>query len=109
MDQDPEPSLIEKLENLEGRARQDFFNGDFCLPTRRTDRTIHSSARLVAFDVINAATTGIAERKLFALIDAAASLLIHGGGEESARLCLEVVTTPAVAGSVVRALTDHGA
>jgi hypothetical protein len=105
-------TLMDKLERLEGRAHRDGFAGGYDparggLPrlTRRSGRTIRSSARLVAFDVLNAATT-IAERNLFALVDAAASLLLHGGGQESARLCLEVVTTPDVAGDVVRLLAD---
>jgi hypothetical protein len=108
---DAEP-LIDKLERLEGRARRDFLDGDYgrsragqgSLPGP-TRRSIRSSARLVAFDVLNDATA-VAGRNLFALIDAAASLLIHGGGAESARLCLEVVTTPDIAGDVVRVLAD---
>jgi hypothetical protein len=101
MTQDPNAeTLIDKLERLEGRARRDFLDGEY---GRR--RTIRSSARLVAFDVLNAVTT-VAERNLFALVDAAALLLIHGGSQESARLCLEVVTTPAIAGDVVRLLAD---
>jgi hypothetical protein len=100
MERDAEPSLVDKLENLEGRARRDFFAGDY------SHRTIHSSARLVAFDLLNAATPTVPERSAFALVDGAASLLIHGHGEESARLCLEAVTTPRIAGDVVRVLTD---
>jgi hypothetical protein len=63
---------------------------------------------LVAFDLLNAATLTVPERSAFALVDGAASLLIHGGGEESPRLVLEAVTTPAIAGAVVRTLTDDG-
>jgi hypothetical protein len=104
MDTDPE-TLFDKLERLEGRAPHDFFPGA-C--TQRPGRTIHSSARLVAFDLLNAATPTVPERKVCALVDGAASLLVHGGGEESARLCLEVVTTARIAGNVVRVLTDEG-
>ena len=104
MDRDAE-TLIDKLERLEGKARHDFLAGDYA---QRPSRTIHSSARLVAFDLLNAATPTVPERKVGALVDGAASLLAHGGGEESARLCLEVVTTPRIAGDVVRALTDDG-
>jgi hypothetical protein len=100
MDRDTDPSLFDKLANLEGRARRDFFDGD-------CPRVIHSSTRLVAFDLLNAATPTVPERKCYALVDGASLLLIHGGGEESARLCLESVTTPAIAGEVVRVLTDN--
>jgi hypothetical protein len=99
MDRDTE-TLACKLERLEGRAVRRLFAGDHGRP-----RKIRSSARLVAFDVLNDATA-VDERNLFALVDAAASVLLHGGSEESARLCLEVVTTPTVAGDVVRVLAD---
>jgi hypothetical protein len=67
--------LIDKLERLEGRARHDFFAGGY---GQCSGRTLHSCARLVAFDVLNAATPTVTERRLFALVDGAALLLIHG-------------------------------
>jgi hypothetical protein len=58
--------LFGKLANLEGRATRDFLDGNYRQPragdgglpdpTRHTERAIHSSARLVAFDLLNAAT-----------------------------------------------------
>jgi hypothetical protein len=101
MDRDTE-TLIDKLERLEGRARHDFLAGDYA---QRPSRTIHSSARLVAFDLLTAVTPTIPERKVGALVDGA-SLLVLDGSEESARLALEAVTTPAIAGDVVRVLTE---
>jgi hypothetical protein len=64
--------LIDALERLEGRAVEDLFTpdcgnpaGDGRLPeTRHAERTIHSSARLVAFDLLNAATPTVPERKV---------------------------------------------
>ncbi|PZS27701.1 MAG: hypothetical protein DLM59_16020 [Pseudonocardiales bacterium] len=94
-----EPSLIDKLPTMEGPVRRGCFDSDY--PRRRI---IHSAARLIAFDLLNEATS-VPERQAAALVDAAASLLIHGDGEESARLCLEAVTTPRIAGDVVRTLT----
>ncbi|PZS32429.1 MAG: hypothetical protein DLM59_08190 [Pseudonocardiales bacterium] len=85
-------SLIVKLERLAGRGY-------------RPPRGIRSAARVVAYDLLNAATPAVPERKVYALVDGA-SLLVRDGSEESARLCLEAVTTPRVAGDVVRVLTD---
>jgi hypothetical protein len=64
-----------------GRATRDFLDGDDA--------------------------TAVPERSAYALVDAAASWLVHGGGEETARLALEAVTTPAVAGDVLRALAGN--
>ncbi|PZS32979.1 MAG: hypothetical protein DLM59_07200 [Pseudonocardiales bacterium] len=107
--------LFEKLANLEGRPTGDFPHGDCrqpragdgTLPTRHITRAIRSSARLLAFDLLNAAC-GIAERRLFALVDSTASLLAHGGSEETARLALESVVGPPVARAAVHALLGDG-
>lgn len=106
MDTDPEttaePSLIDRLETLEGRAVRDFFAADY----DRAAREIPSKAKLTAYDLLNAETT-VPERKLFALVDAVSCVLAHNGrygGEETARLALETVTGSSVALAAVRAL-----
>jgi hypothetical protein len=100
MERDTEPSLLDKLEMLEGRVVRDFLHGE-----HGRQREILSSARLVAYNLLNAATPNVPERKVYALVDGA-SLLVLDGSEESARLCLEAVTTARIAGDVVRVLTD---
>jgi hypothetical protein len=113
-------SLIGKLENLEGRATRDFFASDYGQPragdrgspdsTCRGERIIPSSAKLEAFDMLNAETSTVPERKLFALVDAVACVLAHGGrygSEETARLALESVAGSAVALAAVRTLVER--
>ncbi len=71
-------------------------------------RTIPSVAKLRAYDLLNTETK-VAERQLFALVDAVACVLAHGGhygSEETARLALESVVGSAVALAAVRALLD---
>jgi hypothetical protein len=50
----------------------------------------------------------IAERRLFALVDSTACLLVHGRSEESARLALEGVVGAAVARAAVHTLVGEG-
>ncbi len=104
-------SLVDKMENLEGRATRDFLSGDYRLPEpprQHCGLTIPSSAKLTAFDLLNVeVSTG--ERRLFALVDAASCVLAHNGrygGEETARLAFETVVSPAVALAAVRVLTS---
>lgn len=99
----PEPSLIDKLENLDRQATGDFLDGDY----RPAKRGISSAAKLIAFDLLNA-DTSTGERKLMALVDAVTCLLDHSDGHgaaETARLAFETVAHPAVALKAVRALT----
>ncbi len=113
--------LIRRLENLEGRATRDFFAGDYGPPpagdrgspdlTCRTGRTIASSAKLAAYDLLNAENRTVTEPKLFALVDAVACVLAHDGrygSEETARLALEIVVGSKVALAAVRALIEDG-
>ncbi len=115
---DSAADLIRRLDNLEGRATRDFFAGGYGPPragdrgspepTCRTGRTIASSAKLAAYDLINAENRTVTERKLFALVDAVACVLAHNGrygSEETARLALEIVVGSTVALAAVRALT----
>ncbi|PZS35010.1 MAG: hypothetical protein DLM59_03695 [Pseudonocardiales bacterium] len=108
-------SLIDKLANLEGRdtgdsrvgGRRPLTGGLLPETSTRCGRAIPSSAKLAAFDLINA-DTSTGERRLFALIDAACCVLTHSnhyGGQETARLALETVVHPAVAREAVRILT----
>ena len=74
------------------------------------ERAITSSARVAAWNRINTEPGTVSERKLFALVDAAACVLDHGhryGGQETARLMLEVVVRPGVALACVRILTGE--
>jgi len=69
---------------------------------------ISSSARLVAFGLLDAAiSTG--EQRLGALVDAVCCVLAHDGrdGEETARLALEAVVHPTVAREAVRVLVEE--
>jgi hypothetical protein len=69
---------------------------------------IPSSARVAAWQLVSAASP-IGERRLFALVDAVASLLEQGGphaGLETARCAFEIVVPPAAALAAVRALVE---
>jgi hypothetical protein len=88
--------LIDKLERLEGPAGF------------RPPREVRSAAKVLAFNVLNAETT-VAERRLFALVDAVACLLAYGGcygGEETARLALESVVGSPAAAAAARVLVQ---
>ena len=104
--------LTGKVENLQGRATPELIASDDT-PPRPTylvchaGRSIPTSARLTAYDLLNAANRTVAERKLYALVDAVACLLAHDGphaSQETARLALESVVGSAVALAAVRTL-----
>jgi len=72
----------------------------------RTGHVIPSSAKVAAWRLL-IADTRLSERKLFALVDAVACVLAHGGpdgGTETARCAFETVVPPVVALAAVRAL-----
>lgn len=82
-------------------------------PTPLADRVpVRSSAKVAAWHLLNDGSR-VGERRLFALVDAVASLLDKGRGNvglETARCALETVVPPAVALAVVRVLIgDDGA
>ena len=97
-----------------GATTRDFPAGDYGPPrgrlpepSCRARRTVPSSAKVAAYDLINGENRIVGERKPFALVDAAACVLDHGhryGGQEAARLVLEVVAAPAIALAALRAL-----
>lgn len=64
--------------------------------------------RVMAFEILNNASP-VSERRLFAVVDGAASLLEHGGDEEAARLLLQAVvgSTSRVAAAALDALTGR--
>lgn len=70
----------------------------------RAELAIQSSAKVLAYDLINRENGTIGERKLFALVDAVACVLAHEGREETARLALESVVGSTVALAAVRTL-----
>ena len=108
-------SLIGTLENLEEQATRDFLAGDYGPPrgplpepTCRTGRAVPSSAKVAAWHLIDAENRTVSERKLFALVDAAACILDHErNGQETARLVLETAAGPAVALAALRTLTGE--
>jgi len=100
-----EPSLVDKVERSEARATRDFLAGDYGPPMSacRIESAIPSSAKVVAYDLLNAESP-VGEAALFALVDAAVSVLVHEGREETARLAFETVVEPRVALEAVRTL-----
>lgn len=97
------------MSRLEHRAARDFFVGDHgsATPACQVGEAIPSSAKVAAYHVINTQNRTVGEHKLFALVDAVACLLAHGGpdgGPETARRAFETVVPPAVALAAMRAL-----
>lgn len=100
-------SLIGKVDAYEGSTIRDFLNGDDSLPCPtpcRAESAIPSSAKVVAYDLINRENGTVGERKLFALVDKVACVLAHEGREETARRALETVVGSGVALAAVRTL-----
>ncbi len=92
--------------SLEDRATRDFFAGDSGSVTPTCFAAIPTSAKVAAYNLLNAGTR-VTERKLFALVDAASCVLDHGqryGGQETTRLALEAVAPQAIALAALRAL-----
>ncbi|MBA3338918.1 MAG: hypothetical protein H0T54_04075 [Geodermatophilaceae bacterium] len=111
--------LFDEIEKLEGKAARDLLDGDYWPPpgdrspeaTCRIERTVPTSAKVIAYNLLNAGTR-VTERKLFALVDAASCVLDHGqryGGQETTRLALEAVAPQAIALAALRALEGHPA
>ena len=100
-------SLTDRLEDQERRATRGFLGGDYGPPGARLPETVPSSAKIAAWHLLDGENRTVSERKLFALVDAAVSVLTHGGREETARLAFETVVRPAVALAAVRILTGE--
>lgn len=72
-------------------------------------RTIPSSAKVAAWHVLNDRSP-VGKHKLFALVDAVACLLVHGGPDsslETARYAFQTVVPPAAALVAVRTLLGN--
>lgn len=121
MDNDSDRTLIGRVEAAERRATHDFLAGDYGEPSAGhpssgpkcpDGHNIPSSARVIAYHLLNEENRTVGERRLFALVDAVACVLAHDGrygSEETARLALETVVEREIALAAVRALAagDH--
>jgi len=106
--------VIDKVETLQGRATGEFLDGDYDppKPVCAAGRAIRSAAKIAAWQLVNAESP-VPERRLFALVDAVACLLAHGGcdggryvREETARLALETTVGSAAALAAVHTLVE---
>lgn len=114
-DSEPRPARLpptgEEKPGAPESAWCDLIGTDPCSPDPacRAEKIIPSSAKVAAWHLINCENSTIGERKLFALVDAVACLLAHGGryrSQETARLALETVVGSAVALAATRCLVE---
>jgi len=92
---------------LDGDYGPPRANDRFPEPESPAVRSIPSSAKVAAWDLLDRENKRVGERKLFGLVDAVVCVLAHGGREETARLAFETVVGPGIALAAVRILTGE--